>query len=116
MLTFNKESFCLWLLFVLFVCNRLLINQKLKKILKRDKKWSTRSVILNFIFLYYNITRQIRPFAAHTYPDFMGVPITLLREARQNKPYVERIGSKEAAQKWSEIAAAINLHANSTSL
>ena len=46
----------------------------------------------------------------------MGVPITLLREARQNKPYVERIGSKEAAQRWSEIAAAINLHANSTSL
>lgn len=46
----------------------------------------------------------------------MGVPVTLLREARQNKPYVERIGSKEAAQKWSEIAAAINRHANSTSL
>lgn len=51
MLTFNKESFCLWLLFVLFVCNRLLINQKLKKILQRDKKRSTQSVILNFIFL-----------------------------------------------------------------
>ena len=34
----------------------------------------------------------------------------LLREVRQKEPYVERIGSKEAGQKWSEIAAAINTH------
>lgn len=36
----------------------------------------------------------------------------LLREVRQKDPYVERIGSKEAGQKWSEIAAAINTHAD----
>ena len=34
----------------------------------------------------------------------------LLREVRQKEPYVERIGSKEAGQKWSEIAAAVNTH------
>lgn len=36
----------------------------------------------------------------------------LLREVRQKEPCVERIGSKEAGQKWSEIAAAINIHAD----
>ena len=75
MLTFNKESFCLWLLFVLFVCNRLLINQKLKKILQRDKKRSTQSVILNFIFLYYNITRQIRQNTIHRNPGQLLLPL-----------------------------------------
>lgn len=36
----------------------------------------------------------------------------LLREVRQKEPYIERIGSKEAGQKWSEIASAINAHAD----
>ena len=36
----------------------------------------------------------------------------LLREVRQKEPYIERSGSKEAGQKWSEIAAAINSHAD----
>ena len=35
-----------------------------------------------------------------------------MTEARQNEPYVERIGGKEAGQKWSEIAAAINTRAD----
>ena len=35
-----------------------------------------------------------------------------MREVRQKEPYVERTGSKEAGQKWSEIAAAINTHAD----
>ena len=35
-----------------------------------------------------------------------------MREVRQKQPYVERTGSKEAGQKWSEIAAAINTHAD----
>lgn len=36
----------------------------------------------------------------------------MLREVRQKEPYIERIGSKEAGQKWSEIAAVINSHAD----
>ena len=36
----------------------------------------------------------------------------LLREVRQKEPYIERSGSKEAGQKWSEIAAVINTHAD----
>ncbi|KAK3731796.1 hypothetical protein QZH41_007617 [Actinostola sp. cb2023] len=36
----------------------------------------------------------------------------LLREVRNKEPYIERIGSKESGQKWSEIAAAINTHAD----
>ena len=36
----------------------------------------------------------------------------LLREVRQKEPHVEWTGSKEAGQKWSEIAAAINTHAD----
>ena len=36
----------------------------------------------------------------------------LLSEVRQKGSCIKRIGSKEAGQKWSEIAAAINTHAD----
>jgi hypothetical protein len=35
-----------------------------------------------------------------------------LREVRAIEPYTERTGSKEAGQKWSEIATAINTNAD----
>ena len=35
-----------------------------------------------------------------------------MREVRQNAPYMERVGSEETGRKWSEIAAAINTHAD----
>ena len=39
-----------------------------------------------------------------------------MRQVRQKEPYVQRIGSKEAGQKWSEIASAINTHADFTTM
>lgn len=35
-----------------------------------------------------------------------------MREAWQKQPYLERTGSKEAGNKWSAIAAAVNTHAD----
>lgn len=38
-----------------------------------------------------------------------------MREVRQVEPYLFKIGSKEAGQKWSEIASALNSHADFSS-
>ena len=50
-------------------------KSKVKKILERDKKRSTRSVILIFMFLFYNITRQIRQNAIHRNPGQLLLPL-----------------------------------------